>query len=360
MLEFGAGNTRIDVRSVWFLLLYASGLLEKITGDAREKIHRGERDNDLPDALALLLATEAESRMRAMLSQRYRERASVLTRVRGRVDHLGTERRQLMGSGRILCRFSELTRDLPRYRHMLTTLRHAGWSAQAPDLRHRCTQAAQDMERLGIAPRDATVIELSREQYGHADRADRDLLLLSRVVRSMCAPEHSPGEVALPVIVRDEAAMRRLFEDAVRGFYRLQLEPEGWFVNAEQRPWPAMGEESDTTYLPRLHADVVLRSPTQQIVVECKFAPVFTSVRTKVVLNPAYVRQLHAYCSVFSRAADKPTRGLLLSAVTLDDNGRDLDLHLDGFPFRVRRVDLSQPPSSMRRALTEALDDWAR
>lgn len=86
----GEGRTRISVRSIWFLLLYSSEYLDKITGEERERILGGERDNDLLDALADVLATQVEARVRSMLARGYRARIEPLTRVRGRIDHLGT------------------------------------------------------------------------------------------------------------------------------------------------------------------------------------------------------------------------------------------------------------------------------
>lgn len=41
MFVAGQGSTRIDVRSLWFLLLYAADLLEMLTGEGREHLLRG-------------------------------------------------------------------------------------------------------------------------------------------------------------------------------------------------------------------------------------------------------------------------------------------------------------------------------
>lgn len=355
MFVAGAGSTRIDVRSVWFLLLYASDLLEMLTAQEEEKLLGGERDNDLLDALAEVLARQVEARVRAMLARGYRRRSEPLNRVRGRIDHLGTERGRLMESGRILCRYEEQTVDLPRYRFMLVTLRRAARRAISSSVRRRCLTTAQMLERSGVSPVDPTAAQLSTEQFGHFDAADRKLVLLSALVRDMCAPEHAAGASELPAILRDEHALRRLFEEAVRGFYRHHLEPKGYSVKGERREWPIVGDLEARALMPRLNTDVVVRGHGRQTVIECKFGPIFDWHQGKAMLKPGYVRQLFSYATVLSRGFEGQTRAVLLGALVDGSPGRDIDLVLDGIPFTVRQIDLSAGPGAIRTALQNAV-----
>lgn len=351
MFRAGAGSTRIDVRSVWLLLLYASEYLGLLTDREREKLTRGERDNDLVDALAEVLCRETASRMRSMLAHGYRARTASLTRVRGRIDHLGTARRRLMESGRILCTFHEQTVDLPRYRYLLVTLRRAAHTVASPPLRQTCLSVAQMLEREGVRPVDPTQSELSREQYGHADSVDSTLVALARLIRQMCAPEHRPGTIELPAIIRDEHALRRLFEAAVRGYCRFHLQPEGFTVGAGRRVWPAAGSPDELALLPRLNVDVLVAGQERQLIVECKFGPIFDTSYGSVMIKPGYLRQLYAYARVFCQEPSRRTEALLLGALVHRSPGRDLDVVIDGIPFHVRQVDLSLPPSAIRRTL---------
>lgn len=351
MFIAGAGSTRITVRSVWFLLLYASDLLSKLTAEEKEKLLSGERDNGLLDALAEVLAVQVDARVRAMLARGYRTRADPLTRVRGRIDHLGTARGRLMESGRILCRYEEQTVDLPRYRYMLVTLRRAARRAVSSDVRRRCLATAQMLERSGVLPMDPTAAQMSTEQYGHFDATDKKLVLMSKLVRDMCAPEHSPGMSELPAILRNEHALRRLFEEAVRGFYRHHLGSEGYSVKGERREWPTEGDADARALVPRLNSDVVVRGHGLQTVIECKFGPIFDWYHGKAMLKPGYVRQLFSYATVFSREFEGQTRAVLLGALVEGSPGRDMDLVLDGIPFAIRQVDLSEGPTAIRAAL---------
>lgn len=356
MFAAGAGATHIDVRSVWFLLLYASDLLDKLTNAEKDDLLSGERDNDLFDALAQVLAHDVETRMRSMLLRGYRARTEPLTRVRGRIDHLGTARRRLMESGRVQCSFEEQTVDLPRYRYMLVTLRLASHRAHSEDVRRRCLTTAQMLERSGVTPVDPSSSDLSKEQFGHFDATDRKLISVCKLVRDMSAPEHSDGRFALPHVVRDEGTLRRLFEKAVLGFYQFHLGARGASVRGESRPWPAKGDAAALSFLPRLNADVIIRERGRQIIVECKFAPMFTWVRDKPVLKPEYVRQVYAYSSVFAQSFEGRTEALLLGALVDGSPGSNIELTLDGMPLRVRQVDLSLPPSEVRLDLMEAVE----
>lgn len=356
MYTAGEGSTRIDVRSIWFLLLYASDFLERITSDERERLLPGEHDNDLLDALAAVLAAGVEKRMRLTVAAGDRQRTEPLRRVRGRIDHLGTTRGRLMETGRILCSYTERTVDIPRYRAMLVALREAARRASSTEIQRKCVRVAQILERMGVTRKAPTMAELSTEQFGHSDSEDRRLLSLSRLVRDMCAPEHSPGANELPAIVRDEGALRRLFEKAVAGFYRHHLESRGYIVKPVSTPWPADGDTADLEFVPRLNADVVIRGNGRQAVIECKFAPIFTWHRDKPMLKPDYVRQLHSYATVFGQEFSGTTRAVLLGALVDGSPGRDLDFTLDRTPFAVRQIDLSEGPARIREVLKSALE----
>jgi 5-methylcytosine-specific restriction enzyme subunit McrC len=104
---------RIPVRNLWLLMLYASELT-RVRG-AFDALVEDDLDN-LPDLVARLLANAVERRRRRNLTRGYRHRDMVLTRVRGRIDVLTTEARQLISKGEVFCRFEEQTTDTPRNR----------------------------------------------------------------------------------------------------------------------------------------------------------------------------------------------------------------------------------------------------
>lgn len=261
-----------------------------------------------------------------------------------------------MESGRVLCRYQEQTADLPRYRFMLVTLRRAGRSATSQTVRGKCLTTAQMLEHMGVGLVDPVAADLAKEQYGYFDQMDRKLVALSRLVRDMCAPEHAPGTNELPVILRDEHALRKLFESAVRSFYQHHLTPRGLDVRSKSEEWPAKGAKDDLSFLPRLKADVAIRGAGTQTIIECKFGPIFGTGEwgDKVIVNPGYLRQLMTYAYTFGYNDSVTTSAVLLGALVQDSAGRDLDLVIGDCPVRIRQVDLSAPPSEIRDVLLSA------
>ena len=101
------------MRNLWVLMLYASDLT-RVRG-AFDAIVEDDI-NEIPDLIARLLTNAVESRLRRNLTRGYCHREKTLTRVRGRINILTTESRQLLSKGEVFCRYEELTIDTPRNR----------------------------------------------------------------------------------------------------------------------------------------------------------------------------------------------------------------------------------------------------
>ena len=106
---------RIPVRNLWLLMLYASDLFRMMGTD---RVQLEQAPDHLPDIVAEILAHAVERRLRRNLSLGYQPRRAILDRVRGRIDLLPTESRQLLKRGKVACSFEELTIDTPRNRYV--------------------------------------------------------------------------------------------------------------------------------------------------------------------------------------------------------------------------------------------------
>ena len=89
---------RIPVRNLWLLMLYASDLFRQL---GRKKIAVEENPDDIPDLVAEILVQLVERRLKRNLSFGYQSKRNVLSRVRGRIDFLKTERHQLLARGMV-------------------------------------------------------------------------------------------------------------------------------------------------------------------------------------------------------------------------------------------------------------------
>ena len=120
---------RIPVRNLWLLMLYASDLF-RIHGSGNVGLE--DTPDDLPDLVAEILVHAVGARRQRHLSLGYQSRGAMINRVRGRIDVLTTERRQLLARGLVACRFDELTINTPRNRFVRGLLKRSpAWCSGA-------------------------------------------------------------------------------------------------------------------------------------------------------------------------------------------------------------------------------------
>lgn len=352
MITLGQGATTIPVRSVWLLLIYASELLDELRAPDRDRILAGDRDNDLLDAIAEVLIGEVEQRLRRNLSLHYQPRSADLNRVRGRIDHLRSTAHRLTDRGRIACRFDELSVNSARNRWIAHTLLTTAPILTRHGLARRCRDAAFRMHRLGVSPNAPTRSELSRDRLAHHDRADRRMLDAAQLVQTMAIPANTPGGVDLPALRHDDRLHRRLFESAVRGFFRHTLSPAGWTVTARTFGWHC-ADQQHPTYLPQMKTDVTLDNPStrRRVIIETKFTDALVDRHDKTTIKASYVYQLHAYLTSQSGRGDDvadTAEGVLLFVKTTDRKLFTGQATINRHPIRFISVDLCSSPAEIR------------
>ena len=96
----------IPIRNIWWLMLYASDL-----GDAQNKSLKGKEDlpEEIPDLIAKILIKTVEKRLKRQLTYSFETKDEVLSRVRGRINHLTTYRKQLLAKGKVSCTFNAVS-----------------------------------------------------------------------------------------------------------------------------------------------------------------------------------------------------------------------------------------------------------
>jgi len=345
---------RIPVRNLWLLMLYASDLFQ-MGGISRVAVE--ESPDELPDLLAEILVNAVERRLRRQLSFGYRRREAVLTRVRGRIDLLTTERHQLLLHGKIACSFDELTLDTPRNRFVCAVLRRISAQVKRDKLAHRCRILANDMVRLGVTDAAPLRSRADMERFGRHDKDDLQMVAAAKLAFDLSLPSEDAGIHALPLSARDEKWVRKLFEKAVGGFYDVVLSPEGWQVKCGK--WMRWQAESQTdgmkALLPSMQTDIVLEHTRlcRRIVIDTKFNEIVTKGRNeKTTFRSAYLYQMYAYlrsqesdCNALTEQAD----GLLLHPSL----GEQVDetVRIQGHNIRFATVDLLASTQRIREDL---------
>ncbi len=353
---------RIPVRNIWLLMLYASELYRELP--PAKSVDVEDDPDELPNLVAELLTHAVERRMRRNLSFGYRRTRADLSRVRGRIDLLRTERRRLLQRGRVACSFDELTVDTPRNRFVKSALDRLARIVGDTDLAHRCRAASLQMERAGVTGDPASYenrrprTPLSR--LGRLDAEDRRMLASARLAFDLALPTEEPGASHLATPDRDEAWARRLFERAVGGFYEVVLSPQGWRVSPGRRfHWQVETKSPGIdTVLPSMQTDIVLERPAtasgpRRIVIDTKFTSILKPGRHRgQTLESGYIYQMYAYLRSQERDADPASldsSGVLLHPSVVEDfNEYAL---VQGHEIRFATVDLAADSREIRRQL---------
>ncbi|MGF7124788.1 5-methylcytosine-specific restriction endonuclease system specificity protein McrC [Rhodococcus sp. BE178] len=353
-----SGRTRIPVRNLWLLMLYASSLYR-----ADESLRRGgveENPEDLCDVVAEILADAVETRLQRTLGQAYRPRRAALTRVRGQIDVLETTTRQLLSRGRVACRFTELSVDNPRNRLMRTALAVAAGRVRSERLSARCRRLAATLVQAGVSPRPIRRGDVVGVVLGRNEATDVSAVDAAKLILAMDIPTEEDGSGHRWAASRDVAEMRRLYEAAVRGFYRATLTAP-WQVHAGEKTlrWPTEEATSRVRQiLPVMRADTILETVDRRIVVETKFTDALKSNRYGALkLARGHVFQLYAYIqSQHEQDALAATAEGVLLYTTVGEH-LDESVRIQGHRYRFLTVDLAGSAVDIRAALAAVTDE---
>lgn len=350
---------RIPVRNLWLLMLYASDLF-RIRGSGKAGLE--DNQDDIPDLVAEILAHAAEKRMRRNLSFGYRHTEDVLSRVRGRIDLLATERHRLLARGLVACRFEELTVDTPRNRYVCAALQAIARVVRRPELAHRCRSIATSLKRLGVSEVAPTRVDLSRDRFGHHDLADRFMVAAAKLAFDLALPTEAAETEVLGMPDREAAWVRRLYERAVGGFYRIVLEPEGWRVDTGRTlNWQVSQKTPGIDMiLPSMRTDIVLEhgASGRRIVIDTKFTTILTAGWYRdETLRSGYLYQIYAYLRSQVEAGDPlapQAAGMLLHPAV----GGEVDetVVIQGHPIRFATVNLAASARDFRSRLLELVE----
>ncbi|MEV0948612.1 5-methylcytosine-specific restriction endonuclease system specificity protein McrC [Rhodococcus sp. NPDC049939] len=352
-----SGRTRIPVRNLWLLMLYASSLYR----DDESLRRSGVEDNpeDLCDIVAEILADAVETRLQRTLGQAYQPCRAHLTRVRGQIDVLETTTRQLLSRGRVACRFSELSVDNPRNRLIRTALGVAAGRVRSEPLAARCRRLADTLVQAGVSARPIGRGEASGVVLGRNEVADVAAVDAAKLMLAMDIPSEDDGSGHRWAVSRDVAEMRRLYEAAVRGFYLATLTVP-WRVHQGEKKlrWPTEGETARMRQiLPVMRADTVLETPDRRIVVETKFTDALKPNQYGAVkLARGHIFQLYAYIqSQHEQDALAATAEGVLLYPTVGEH-LDESVTIQGHSYRFLTVDLAGSAAGIRAALAAVTD----
>lgn len=360
--ESGVGFVgKIPIRNLWLLMLYASELFRI---DGLGTVRSEETPDDLPDLVAEILVHAVELRQRRALNTGYLNRSRPLSRVRGRIDSLTTETRQLLPRGLIQCRFDELTVDTPRNRYVRAALEAIAGRVRRRELASRCYSCAARMRVSGVAGDPPTHRQIAYERFGRNDAGDRHMVAAARLAHDLGMPTEHLGDRLLPRPGREDAW--KLFECAIAGFYAVVLRERGWTVRSQRMIYWPVDDASIGLWslLPAMQPDIILDHPVsgRRIMIDTKFSQIVRAGRGgKARFNSGNIYQMYTYLRSQEDCGDAAARsaeGLLLHPAVDCDIDERMTIH--SHRIRFATVDLAAEPAQIRERLLSLCDPVSR
>ncbi|MVN76348.1 hypothetical protein GO988_08430 [Hymenobacter sp. HMF4947] len=293
------------------------------------------------ELLAQMLLHAARQLLRTGLPLAFITTQQESNELRGRIELAPTLGRGLLPQGRAVCSFDELSPDRPLHQLLAGTLAalapHRGLPAalrrEVSQLRRRLPAAVQPLE-----PTAGIFATLRRQRLATAEVF---LLHICELIYQTSLPAPAAGSRGrFTDFRRDEALMARIFEQAVRNFYR--REQRQYRVFTETITWQAEATPADLALLPTMLTDTTLDSPARKIILDTKYyAAALRSRYDQPRLIAPHLYQLYAYLQNVRPTPGQALEGILLYPATTA--AVDVRYTLGGHPVRIVTLDLHQP-----------------
>ncbi len=353
------------IRNLWFLMLYASDSFAYI-----EKNHgasKAENPDRLADLIAKILTETVELRLRRNLNFSYEPRQETLRRVKGRIDLLKTERRQLLQKAQIACRFEELTIDTPRNRFVRDALDKMAVLVNDAKLANTCRTQALQLRQAGVNGLAPPKQQMENQRYGRNDKNDKKMVFAAMLAFDLALPDESAGFNEMFSPNYKDNSLSKLYEDAITNFYKKTLSSKGWKVSGQKKiTWEiTKHDEQAKKLLPSMYLDIILnkKETGKNIIIDTKFKDVFAknthSGQEVSKLHSSNIYQIYTYLGSQQGKEDSHVKdnaeGLLLYPCV----GEEVDetFRLQQFNVRFATVDFLGDERSIRKRLIEIIEN---
>lgn len=348
----------IPVRNLWLLMLYASDLYRHL---GNNKIDVEDNPDEIADLVAEILCHQVEERMMRNLSYGYESKVAVISRVRGRIDALTTERQRLLEKGKVCCRFDELTVDTPRNRYVRSALERLSKLNIKTTLAHKCRALMLSLERLGVSKANSINYSGNSERFGRHDISDQKMVAAADLAFSLALPTEFDGQLHITSPDSQKEWLRKLFERAIAGFYTVVLDSKEWRVLAgKQFDWQISDKTSGIdVILPSMKTDIIIdnRKSSERLVIDTKFNSVMTrGWYREESLRSGYIYQMYSYLRSQEDTSDSKSLvsiGMLLHP-TVDKEVAEM-VTIQGHPIWFCTVNLGESAVSIRERLLQLL-----
>ena len=350
-------QANIPVRNWFYMLLYAWDL-----ADFRDELDAIAEDapEDLRALLTKALARLTQRQIRRGLRGDYVDLSEPLRTVRGRINFGRTVSDLLLYKGELHCDYQEYSLNVPRNQIIVSTLdrqlRH-DYARIERDDRHASDELKilkAELETLVRTMTDIDRVHLSDRMIANETRKlgrnEREYRLIMWICEWLNGRPRIPGQDANGRQFADIKFLVdewRVYEKFVAKWMKMHC--DGWRVETQPRiEWNETCQDSSSeVVLPGMAPDIVLtnKESGQRVIIDTKwYSSATTSRFGRETVHNNNLYQMWSYLS--SQDVRHPewsgATGILLYAQT-QSGPKWLRTRVDGHPFWVHTLDLSQP-----------------
>ena len=305
----------IPIKNLFFILCYAWGRL-----DEGELVSASIDDVKTPqDLLARILINGANRVLKDGLDRGYLELAEESSSLRGKIDFSASISRLLFEQAKAATFVDELSHNILHNQILKTTLLTLS-NSDLVDVKLR-----SELARLVRKFNDVDLIRLTASVFKRVQIHQNNsfyafLTNVCELVYLQGTPNSAQGDLKIRDFSRDEVKMRKVFQDFVFNFYKMNQKE--YSVFSERLTWGALGDEESLRLLPNMYTDVSLSSPNRKIILDTKYyAEAFQSNWGKQSFHSSHLYQLNTYLDSDQRTSNYDGRldGLLLYPATNDE-----------------------------------------
>jgi len=302
----------IPIKNLFFILCYAWGRL-----DEGELVSASIDEVRTPqDLLARILINGANRVLKDGLDRGYLEFAEESSSLRGKIDFSTSISRLLFEQAKAATFVDELSHNILHNQILKTTLLSLS-NSDLVDERLR-----SELARLVRKFNDVDSIRLTASVFKRVQLHQNNsfyvfLTNVCELVYLQGTPNSEVGEMNIRDFSRDEVKMRKVFQDFVFNFYKLNQKE--YSVSSERLTWGALGNEDALKLLPNMYTDVSLSSPSRKVILDTKYyAEAFQSNWGKQSFHSSHLYQLNTYLDSAQRTSSDGRRldGILLYPAT--------------------------------------------
>ena len=305
----------IPIKNLFFILCYAWGRL-----DEGELVSASVDEVSTPqDLLARILINGANRVLKDGLDRGYLEFAEESSSLRGKIDFSTSISRLLFEQAKAATFVDELSHNILHNQILKTTLLGLSNSDLVDaKLRSELVRLIRKFNDVDLIRLTASVFK--RVQIHQNNSFYAFLINVCELVYLQGTPNSEQGDMKMRDFSRDEVKMRKVFQDFVFNFYKMNQKE--YSVFSERLTWGALGDEESLRLLPNMYTDVSLSSPTRKIILDTKYyAEAFQSNWGKQSFHSSHLYQLNTYLDSAQRTSNFNGRldGLLLYPATNEE-----------------------------------------